>query len=95
MDIYGVKGVRKIKERYYGCIAVVDVVILVNSSLDIKDGHEISPKVENALIKKHDGYDVHVHVEPNKNVNLNLDIFTIHKRYQGFFVCIFLTLHVI
>lgn len=65
MDIYGVKGVRNIKARYYGSNAVVDVVILVNSNLDIRDAHEISTKVENELIRKHDVYDVHVHVEPN------------------------------
>jgi cation diffusion facilitator family transporter len=65
MDIYGVKGVRNIRARNYGSNAVVDVVILVNSNLDIKDAHEISTKVEHALIQKHDVYDVHVHVEPN------------------------------
>lgn len=61
----GVKGVKEIKARNYGNNVVVDVVILVNSNLDIKDAHDIATKVEDVLIKKHNVYDVHVHVEPN------------------------------
>jgi cation diffusion facilitator family transporter len=59
---YGVKGV---KARNYGNNSVVDIVILVNSNLGIRDAHDISTKVEDVLKKKHDVYDVHVHVEPN------------------------------
>jgi divalent metal cation (Fe/Co/Zn/Cd) transporter len=44
---------------------VVDIVILVNSDLDIRGAHDIATKVENVLIKEHHVYDVHVHVEPN------------------------------
>jgi cation diffusion facilitator family transporter len=62
---YGVKGVKDIKARNYGNNSVVDIVILVNSNLGIRDAHDISTKVEDVLKKKHDVYDVHVHVEPN------------------------------
>jgi cation diffusion facilitator family transporter len=61
----GVKGVKEVKARNYGNRVVVDVVILVNSTLDIKDAHDIATKVENELIGRHNVYEVHVHVEPN------------------------------
>ncbi|WP_428911013.1 cation diffusion facilitator family transporter [Niallia sp. Krafla_26] len=64
-NIYGVKGIKDIKARNYGNNVVVDVVILVNSDLDIKSAHDIATKVEDKLIKDNKVYDVHVHVEPN------------------------------
>lgn len=60
----GVKGVKEIKARNYGNNIVVDVVILVNSTLDVKKAHDIATKVEEELIRTHKVYDVHVHVEP-------------------------------
>ncbi|MGM0851161.1 MAG: cation diffusion facilitator family transporter [Bacillota bacterium] len=63
--IPGVKGVKDIRARNYGNNTVVDVVILVRSTLDIKQAHDISSVVEEELMKKHEVYDVHVHVEPN------------------------------
>ncbi|PLR80595.1 cation diffusion facilitator family transporter [Bacillus sp. V33-4] len=63
--IYGVKGIKTIKARNYGNNIVVDIIIFVNSNLDIRNAHDISTNVEEALIKEHDVYDVHVHVEPN------------------------------
>ncbi|MGM0922666.1 MAG: cation diffusion facilitator family transporter [Bacillota bacterium] len=65
LSLYGVKGVKEIKARNYGNNTVVDIVILVNSNLDIRDAHDISTKVENILMNEHDVYNVHVHVEPN------------------------------
>ncbi|MCM3117206.1 cation diffusion facilitator family transporter [Neobacillus sp. MER 74] len=65
IDCHGVKGVKDIKARNYGNNVVVDIVILVNSDLDIRGAHDIATKVENVLIKNHQVYDVHVHVEPN------------------------------
>ncbi|WP_419956473.1 cation diffusion facilitator family transporter [Neobacillus niacini] len=61
---YGVKGVKQIKARNYGNNIVVDVVILVNSTLDVKKAHDIATEVEEELIRTHKVYDVHVHVEP-------------------------------
>lgn len=60
----GVKGVKEIKARNYGNNIVVDVVILVNSTLDVKRAHDIATKVEEELMSKHKVYDVHVHIEP-------------------------------
>jgi len=64
-SLNGVKGVKEIRARNYGNSAVVDVVILVNSSLGISAAHDISSNVEDALMREHDVFDVHVHVEPN------------------------------
>ena len=60
----GVKGVKEIKARNYGNNVVVDVVILVNSTLDVKRAHDIATEVEEELIIRHNVYDVHIHVEP-------------------------------
>ena len=64
-NCYGVKGVKDIKARNYGNNVVVDVVILVNSDLQLRDAHDIATIVEKELIDKYQVYDVHVHVEPN------------------------------
>ncbi|ULT54478.1 cation diffusion facilitator family transporter [Neobacillus drentensis] len=64
-NCYGVKGVKDIKARNYGNNVVVDIVILVNSNLDIREAHDIATEVEMKLIEVHHVYDVHVHVEPN------------------------------
>lgn len=61
---YGVKGIKDIKARNYGNNVVVDVIILVNSNLVLQDAHDICCDVEDALIRRHHVYDVHVHVEP-------------------------------
>lgn len=60
----GVLGIETIKGRYYGNNEVIDIVILVDSSLNIKDSHDIASHVEKILINDHGVYDVHVHVEP-------------------------------
>ncbi|MCM3727928.1 cation diffusion facilitator family transporter [Neobacillus cucumis] len=65
INSYGVKGLKDIKARNYGNNVVVDIVILVNSNLDIRRAHDIATEVEHRLMKEHNVYDVHVHVEPN------------------------------
>lgn len=64
-QIQGVKRIKDVKARSYGNNIVVDVVITVNSTLDIKAAHDISTKVEKNLVENYEIYDVHVHVEPN------------------------------
>ncbi|MGZ9816860.1 cation diffusion facilitator family transporter [Peribacillus simplex] len=64
-NVDGVKGIKEIKGRNYGNNEVIDVVILVNSTLDIKEAHDIATHVEKVMKKDHGVYDVHVHVEPN------------------------------
>lgn len=65
MKIDGVKGLKEIKGRNYGNNEVIDVVILVNSTLNIREAHNIATIVEKTMMKKYEVYDVHVHVEPN------------------------------
>lgn len=62
--LQGVEAVKEVRARSYGSNAIVDVVILVNSQLDICDAHNIANVVENTLIGKFHVHDVHVHVEP-------------------------------
>ncbi|MFC0274934.1 cation diffusion facilitator family transporter [Metabacillus herbersteinensis] len=64
-QVDGVKGIKAIKGRNYGNNEVLDVVILVKSTLDIKEAHDIATHVEKVMIKDYGVYDVHVHVEPN------------------------------
>ncbi|PIC79420.1 transporter [Sporosarcina sp. P18a] len=67
--IKDVQKVKEIKGRYYGNNAVVDIVILVQPNLSLKQAHDISTLVEKTLKEKNDVYDVHVHVEPNTTCN--------------------------
>lgn len=60
----GVIATKTIKGRNYGNNEVIDVVIVVDASLDIQGAHDIASLVEQALITNHGVYDVHVHVEP-------------------------------
>lgn len=63
--IDGIKGIKEIKGRSYGNNEVIDVVILVNSTLDIREAHDIATHVEKVMMKDYGVYDVHVHVEPD------------------------------
>lgn len=65
MNIEGVKGIKEIKGRNYGNNEVLDVVILVNSTLNINEAHDISNVVEEVLMKEYGVYSINVHVEPN------------------------------
>ena len=64
MKVDGIKGIKEIKGRNYGNNEVIDVAILVNSTLDIKEAHDIATKVERVMMNDYGVYDVHVHVEP-------------------------------
>ncbi|WP_413303887.1 cation diffusion facilitator family transporter [Bacillus sp. 1P10SD] len=61
----GVKGIKELKGRNYGNNEVIDVVILVQSTLDIRAAHDIATRVEKVLMRDYGVYDVHVHVEPD------------------------------
>ncbi len=65
ISVPGVTEVRDIRARNYGNYAVVDVVVLVQSDLDIRLAHDISTEVEDKLMNMYEVSDVHVHVEPN------------------------------
>ena len=61
----GVKGIKEMKGRNYGNNEVIDIVILVNSTLNVKEAHDIATHVEKVMINDYGVYRVHVHVEPN------------------------------
>ncbi|MFS0855445.1 cation diffusion facilitator family transporter [Paenibacillus taichungensis] len=63
----GVEAVKDLRARNYGNNAVVDVVILVRSDLDLQKAHDISTNVEDELLREHEVYTVHVHVEPDSD----------------------------
>ncbi|SLJ89496.1 MULTISPECIES: cation diffusion facilitator family transporter [unclassified Paenibacillus] len=65
-NVDGVEAVKDLRARNYGNNAVVDVVILVRSDLDLQKAHDISTNVEDQLLREHDVYTVHVHVEPDE-----------------------------
>ncbi|WDQ31405.1 MULTISPECIES: cation diffusion facilitator family transporter [Paenibacillus] len=65
-NVDGVEAVKDLRARNYGNNAVVDVVILVRSDLDLQKAHDISTNVEDELLREHDVYTVHVHVEPDE-----------------------------
>ncbi|RYM06051.1 cation transporter [Sporolactobacillus sp. THM7-7] len=65
-SVSGVETVRSVKARNYGNNTVVDLVITVDAHSDLKGAHDISTRVEEALIQKYGIYDVNVHVEPNQ-----------------------------
>lgn len=65
MDVEGVAGVKKIKARNYGSIAVVDVTLLIPADRGFQEAHDIATEVENALkTSSKEVHEVHVHYEP-------------------------------
>ncbi|GER67498.1 transporter [Weizmannia acidilactici] len=67
LSIAGVQSVKDIKARHYGNNTVIDLVIAVDPSLDLRHAHDISTKVEDSLIKDCKIYEVIVHVEPSES----------------------------
>ena len=62
--ISGVATVEEIKARSYGSQVVADVVIHVEPSMDVKNSHEVTKNIEQALADEYQVVEVHVHVEP-------------------------------
>ena len=71
-QIDGVKGIKKIMGRHYGNNEVIDIIIMVDNTLNIKEAHDIATLVEKDLIKDHGVYNVHVHVEPSDENEVNV-----------------------
>lgn len=62
----GVEGINDVKARVHGNHVLVDVVISVDSTLSIIEGHAISDEIERRMKKIHNIMNVHVHVEPKE-----------------------------
>ncbi|MET1249305.1 cation diffusion facilitator family transporter [Sporolactobacillus sp. STCC-11] len=65
-SVAGVEGVRDIRGRKYGNNTVIDLVIVVNPDMGLREAHQISSRVEKVLMDNYDVFDVQVHVEPNE-----------------------------
>ncbi|RDW19869.1 cation diffusion facilitator family transporter [Oceanobacillus chungangensis] len=59
-----VKEVVDIKGRLHGNQTLVDVTIRVEPTLNVKESHEITERIENYLANKHNIYHAHIHIEP-------------------------------
>lgn len=60
----GVQAIKDIKARVHGSHVLVDVIVQVDPSLTLIEGHEISDEIEQRMMRKHNVVHVHVHVEP-------------------------------
>lgn len=66
----GVKDVHAIRSRHIGGGVSVDLHILVEPDLSVKEGHAIAGKVKSRILKeKDDVVDVLIHIEPYENKN--------------------------
>lgn len=54
----------EIKARLHGNQSLVDVIIRVDASLNVKESHAITERLEKLLIKKHDIFHTFIHIEP-------------------------------
>ncbi|ALX48727.1 cation diffusion facilitator family transporter [Lentibacillus amyloliquefaciens] len=59
-----VKQVIDIKGRVHGNQAFIEVTILVNPELNVKESHAITEKIEDFLREKHNITYAHIHIEP-------------------------------
>jgi cation diffusion facilitator family transporter len=65
LQVEGVKEVHAIRTRYVAGNMMVDLHVLVDPALSVREGHAIVQKVEHCLLQKEaDIIDVLVHVEP-------------------------------
>jgi divalent metal cation (Fe/Co/Zn/Cd) transporter len=65
MMVKGVKDVHAIRTRKFGSRLHIDLHILVDPELSVREGHSISEEVKQHLLKKGpDVLDVVVHLEP-------------------------------
>ncbi len=66
----GVKGVHAIRSRHIGGGVSVDLHILVEPDLSVKEGHAIAGKVKSRILtEREDVIDVLIHIEPYENKN--------------------------
>lgn len=63
-QVSGVKEVRDIKGRLHGNQVLIEVTILVDLKLNVRESHDITVRVEKLLAEHHDIYHTHIHIEP-------------------------------
>lgn len=60
----GVKSVKDIKGRVHGNQSFIDIIILVDPELNVKESHDITVHIEKLLAQRHNVYYAHIHIEP-------------------------------
>ncbi|SEU25468.1 cation diffusion facilitator family transporter [Paenibacillus sp. NFR01] len=60
----GVLGIKDLKARVHGNHVLVDVVVEVEASISVAEGHDISDSIEDRMTRLHNIMNVQVHVEP-------------------------------
>ncbi|MDR0846846.1 MAG: cation diffusion facilitator family transporter [Lactobacillales bacterium] len=64
-EVEGVRAIAQIRGRSYGANIALDIKILVDPDLTVKEGHDITEVIENRLAAVDKNiFDVDVHVEP-------------------------------
>lgn len=71
LNLPNVVSVEDIKARKYGANIYVDVTILVEATLTVLQGHQITENVEKTLKESYGIIDIDVHVEPARNNDTN------------------------
>jgi divalent metal cation (Fe/Co/Zn/Cd) transporter len=57
-------SVKDIKARAHGNFILVDLTIMVDEMLNVKDSHLITEEIEQRMNVKHSIEHVHIHIEP-------------------------------
>ena len=74
MGVKGVKSAHAIRTRKFGSHLLVDLHILVNPELSVREGHKISEDVKEQLLNNGpEIMDVVVHLEPYDEENIKID----------------------
>lgn len=59
-----VKSVKHVKGRVLGNQPFIDITILVDSHLNVKESHDITVRIEQHLYNEHNIRHAHIHIEP-------------------------------
>ena len=63
-DVKGVRAVQRVRSRWIGSDAAVDMTVLVDSKLSLVESHSIADQIEALLGERFNVSDVTIHVEP-------------------------------
>lgn len=64
IGVHEVEKVADVKGRIHGNLAFIDITILVNPELNVRESHDITVRIEKLLADKHNITHAHIHIEP-------------------------------
>lgn len=70
-NVEGVVELRDVKGRYHGNMALIDVTVSVNPYLNVWESHEITEKIEEAILEVLPSSVALVHIEPEESLKRN------------------------